>query len=361
MKLGNLIKETETHIIILFLRLLSGGFSSRGRRGLSSNGGSNSESFRVGNEFLDLLRTGEGIIGSNRDSQQVLVTVDDRVRNGSQSRITNSERDGGNLTDSSQQVGNQLGFFNIENIGREERSSIVNLDNTHTISEGRDVQHVQENSFGRTDLGARLDKLDIRDNFNGTTSNLGGDTESLEERGLSWFHTSVTTGNDNISRSNGTSTSRSSNTVGDDLFTDILEVTVGENETNVTLNKVKKLLEFGTLTNHTLQGTTNHGVLTHKNNSFTTEGETDLMHLVGTDIVNVDNEDGLVGIQIVGELLEVKGLIFSLRHVDRLLFEELFKELQLFITTCMMDGCIVLDVLPWQMRRILLMANMPCA
>jgi len=48
------------------------------------------------------------------------------------------------------------------------------------------------------------------------------------------------------------------------------------------------------------------------------------MHLVGANIVNVDNEDGGVGIQIVGELLEVKGLIFSLRHVDRLLFEETF-------------------------------------
>jgi len=38
-------------------------------------------------------------------------------------------------------------------------------------------------------------------------------------------------------------------------------------------------------------GTTNEGVLSHEDLSLSTESLTDLMHLVGSDIVNVDDED----------------------------------------------------------------------
>jgi hypothetical protein len=38
-----------------------------------------------------------------------------------------------------------------------------------------------------------LKELEVRDNFDSTTSNLGGDTEGLEERGLT-VHTGVTAG-----------------------------------------------------------------------------------------------------------------------------------------------------------------------
>jgi len=62
------------------------------------------------------------------------------------------------------------------------------------------------------------------------------------------------------------------------------------------------------------------------------------MHLVGTDIVNVDNEDGLVGIQVVGELLEVKGLVFSLRHVDDYCSRTFLKNYLRLISISIHDG-----------------------
>jgi hypothetical protein len=156
--------------------------------------------------------------------------------------------------------------------------------------------------------------VDVGDDFNGTTGNLGGDTESLEERGLTGFHTSVTSRDFDISGSDGTSTSRGSNTVGENLFTDFLEVLVGEDETNVTLDEGKETFVFGVLRHVGLESTTNHGVLSHQDNSLTTEGLTDLVHLVGTDIVNIDNEDGLVLFKKSLKLGEIGFFGFTLRH-----------------------------------------------
>jgi hypothetical protein len=76
----------------------------------------------------------------------------------------------------------------------------------------------------------------------------------------------------------------------------------------------QKTFEFGTFSNKGLQGTTDHGVLTHKDNTFTTERVTDLVHLVGADIIDIDNEDGAVGVQVFLETEEVVFFGFSLRH-----------------------------------------------
>ncbi|XP_077659998.1 uncharacterized protein AFUA_1G05090 [Aspergillus fumigatus Af293] len=53
---------------------------------------------------------------------------------------------------------------------------------------------------------------------------------------------------------------------------------------------------------------TYHSVLTHQDNGLATESETDLVHLLRADIVDTDNEDGLVLIEKALELIEVSGL-----------------------------------------------------
>lgn len=53
---------------------------------------------------------------------------------------------------------------------------------------------------------------------------------------------------------------------------------------------------------------TYHGVLTHQYDTLTTEGLTDLVHLLGRDIVDLDDEDGLVLLEEVLQLVEVAGL-----------------------------------------------------
>ena len=121
----------------------------------------------------------------------------------------------------------------IKNLGGKDVAVIVDLLNLHTKGEGRDVQHVQESSFGRSDSGSSSNDLNVSDDFNSTTSNLGGDTESLEERGLAGFHTSVSGRDVDVEGSDGTSTSRGGDTVGENLLTGLLEITVGEDETDV--------------------------------------------------------------------------------------------------------------------------------
>ena len=55
-------------------------------------------------------------------------------------------------------------------------------------------------------------------------------------------------------------------------------------------------------------GDTYHGVLTHQDNTLTTETQTNLVHLLRADIVDTDNEDRLVLIEKALQLLEVSGL-----------------------------------------------------
>ena len=57
---------------------------------------------------------------------------------------------------------------------------------------------------------------------------------------------------------------------------------------------------------------TYHGVLAHEDNTLATETQTNLVHLLRADIVNADNEDGLVLVEKVLQLLEVSCLGFGL-------------------------------------------------
>lgn len=54
-----------------------------------------------------------------------------------------------------------------------------------------------------------------------------------------------------------------------------------------------------------------HSVLAHQNDTLATEGLSDLVHLLGADIVNADDEDGLVVLEEALQLIEVAGLVFG--------------------------------------------------
>ena len=168
-----------------------------------------------------------------------------------------SEREAGNGGDGSGESLEELLLGDVEDIGGEGVALVVDLSDAHTVGEGRDVEHVQQGSLRGADLGTSLNELEIVGDFNGTTSDLGGDTEGLEERGLAGFHTGVASGDPDIGRGDGTSTSGGSNLVGEDLVTDRLEVAVGEDETNVALDVGKEALVLGGVDDEGLEGTAN--------------------------------------------------------------------------------------------------------
>merc|ERR1719328_796347 len=182
---------------------------------------------------------------------------------------------------------------------------IVDLLNDEPIGEGRDIQHVEESSFGGSDFVSRCKKLDLIQDFNGSLGNLGWDVKSLEERGLLRTHTSVLGSNHDGNGSNSTGLGRGSNLVVHNDLTDLSEISLGEHEANISTDVRKKLLKSWVVLQMSTDGFAHHGVFAHEHLSVTTKSDTDLLYLLGTDIVNSDHEASWVLVQQRNELCEV--------------------------------------------------------
>ena len=243
-------------------------------------------------DCTNLLSSLERVIRDERDGDEVLVRVDESVRDGDDRRVVEGQGDSCDGLDTREEAANELILIDVENGGREHVAVVEDLDDGHTIGERRDVQHVEQRRLGGSDTGTRGDDLDVRDDFNRTTGDLGGDVQGLEEGGLARLHTGVTGGNDNVLGRERTGTRGRSDLVGNDRLADFLEVLAGEDEADVALDVGEETLELRVLGEDRAECAANHGVLAHQDDTLATEGNTNLMHLVGTDIVDIDQEDG---------------------------------------------------------------------
>lgn len=72
-----------------------------------------------------------------------------------------------------------------------------------------------------------------------------------------------------------------------------------------TLNVGKKSFVLWEVGNETLQGSSDHGVLAHENDSVASEGLSDFVHLLRRYIVDADDEDGLVFVEQALQLVKV--------------------------------------------------------
>lgn len=85
-----------------------------------------------------------------------------------------------------------------------------------------------------------------------------------------------------------------------------------------TLDVREETLVLGEVADEALQSAADHGVLAHEDDTLATERLADLVHLLRGDIVDGDDEDGLVLLEEVLELVEVSDLGFFLApHYDR--------------------------------------------
>lgn len=230
MSRGKQKEHTLVTALLLRLLLLSGGGLSRRS---SSSGGGRGISIGVGDAVLELVDLGPGVLGRDSSTEDLLVGVDDGVHDGRDSGDVSREGDAADGVDGVGQSAEQLLLADVEDGVREGLAVVVDLRDGHTVREGRDAHHVQQGGLGRTDLAAGLDELQIRRDFNGTTSDLGGDTESLEERRLTGFHTGVAGGDPDVTGGDGVGTSGRSDAVGQDLDAGLTEVGVGEDQTDV--------------------------------------------------------------------------------------------------------------------------------
>ena len=238
-----------------------------------------------------LLRTFERVVRCERDGNEVLVCVNQGVRDGDDGRILEREGDGSDGLDTRQEAADQFLIIDIEDRRREDVALVEDLLDSHTVRERRDVQHVEQRRLGRADTRAGRDDLDIGDNFNRTTRDLRRDVESLEERRLARFHSCVSGGDDDVLRSEGASTCGRGDLVRNDRVSHFLQLAISEDETDVTLDEGEETFELRVLREDGTKSTSDHRVLAHQNNTLATERLTDLVHLVWTDIVDVYEED----------------------------------------------------------------------
>jgi hypothetical protein len=74
---------------------------------------------RVGEELLRLLSTLEGVLGSERDRQEVLVRVDEGVGDTRDRGVVERQRDGGDGLDSGEEAVDEVFLGDVEDAGRE--------------------------------------------------------------------------------------------------------------------------------------------------------------------------------------------------------------------------------------------------
>ena len=117
---------------------------------------------------------------------------------------------------------------------------------------------------------------------------IGGRT--LEERRLGGIETSVDGGNEDVQGSNCASSCRSSNSVGGDLLSDLLQVLVGEDEADITLDIGQQAFIIRKFVQKSTNSTSNHRILSQEDDGLSTERLTDLMHLVGSNIVDARSQ-----------------------------------------------------------------------
>merc|ERR1719251_157078 len=315
-----LVEETEAHVIVLLLFFLLNLGGSGGRSSSSGGGGrGSSELAGVSQELLEHLSLLEGDLGDGGDGQEVLHTVGNAVRSRSHCRISNGETHGSDIGNSGHELVLNVLVSDVQDGRIEHGSLVVHLLDDQTIAEGEGLQETEEGGLGGADLVTSADDRDVIDNLNCTLGNLGGDLQSLEEAGLLRTHAGVLGGDGDIHRGNSSSLGGGGLLVGQKEIPDGGQLLVGEDEADVHLDVGKQLLKFGVLLQLAPDDLPHHGVLAHEDHGLASQGNPDLLHLLGADIVSTHDEAPRVLFQELGELGEVvsfPGRLVLPNHLD---------------------------------------------
>ena len=158
----------------------------------------------------------------------------------------------------------------------------------------------------------------------------------LEEGSLLRTHASVLSWNCDINGSNGPGLGGSCLLVGQEQVSDNGQLLLGEDESNVHLDVRKKLLKVGVLLQVSPDDLPHHGVLAHEDDGLASQGNPDLLHLFGSNIVGSDDEALGIFVQKLlelGEVVSFPGGFALPNHFDRL--RNSFKDSEIyFINYC---------------------------
>lgn len=193
-----------------------------------------------------LLELGERVVlETEAESNDGLVGIGEGVGEGSLGGPAETEREGGELAETHLDLLDEDVVGDVEDLSAVDGTVVVDSGDGEAVEERPDVEHLEEGSLGGSDLVALLDELDVSDDLNGTLGNLGGDVEGLEEGGLGGLETSVLGGDGDVEGGDGTSASGGGLLVVDEDLLDVVEVGVGEDEADVTLDVLHEVSEGG--------------------------------------------------------------------------------------------------------------------
>merc|ERR1711997_58060 len=306
LKLAEHVKHSTVHGIVF-------GFLSSGRRSVffdslfNSHWCSNCKSAWVSQKCLHGLSLFEGDVGDCGQSHAILHTINNGVRYRGNGWVTNLQGEGSDVPNTDQDMSLEILIRDVQDSRIENGTRIIDLVNNQTVCEGRDTQHVQEGCLGHTDLVSSSNQIHVVGDFNCTLCNLGRDVQSLEERGFFGTQSSILGGHHDIQRSKGTSLGGGLDLVSHKHVPDADQILLGEDETNVALDVVHQALQLGVVGQVSSDSLAHHGVLAHEYDSMTSKGHTDLLHLLGSDIVGFDQKALGIFVQELNDLGKVTG------------------------------------------------------
>merc|ERR1719500_1625176 len=170
---------------------------------------------------------------------------------------------------------------------------------------GADLQHVEKSGFGHTHTISGLDQVNILDDFNSSLSNLGWDSQSLEEAGFLRSHSSVLGRHYYVHWGESSCLGWSLHLIGQQQVSYVKQIQLCEDKSNILLDVRKKTLQILVNLQMSSNGFPHHGVLTHHDNSLSTKGNPNLLHLLRADIVSSNDEALWVLIEQCSKLCEV--------------------------------------------------------
>lgn len=266
---------------------------------------------------------------SNRGN--IFESGSDQVWNGEDIWLSDGEGDSSELISSISELGEQVFWLHVEDFWGKDSSVVVDVEDFHTEREWLDIQLSQKDSFGVSDLSSLIADLVILGDFDLTLLNLGGDVQGVEETDLRGIQTSWSWWDDDFQWGEGSDLSWGWDSV---TFNDWLEVEdggIGEDETNLSLAQVQELFDLWNFSVESLSefevliiflwgfksdvdGLLDDSVFTadHITELLLSQSKSDLLDLVGSDVLQLDNEALLVVGEVFVESVDNTALLCSL-------------------------------------------------
>jgi hypothetical protein len=223
------VAEEAAHVDVLLWLLLDlllndlGGGSS----GSSSDGGTGSGGRLESGELLEVVSSG------NSGLSNVLEGVDDEVGHGRGSGVSHGDGKAGKVAGGSSEGLEHILSGDGEDLGVVELAVVEHVLDVHLELEGVDLELVEKSGLGGGNLLVGLNEGNVGNNLNLGLDNLGGNGKGLEERGLLGVHTGGTGGHNNLLGGDSTDSGGGGSDLGVKDVLDLVEVTVGEDHTDV--------------------------------------------------------------------------------------------------------------------------------